>query len=100
MNITDKIALVTGGASGLGRATVRQLAANGAGVVIVDLPSSNGKDVADELGEKVVFVPAAVTTTRRSATPWRPRAVWVRSVWRSTAPASPTRSESWPRTAR
>jgi len=61
MNITDKIALVTGGASGLGLATVRQLAANGAGVVIVDLPSSNGKAVADELGDKVVFVPADVT---------------------------------------
>jgi NAD(P)-dependent dehydrogenase (short-subunit alcohol dehydrogenase family) len=61
MNITDKVALVTGGASGLGLATVQQLHADGAQVVIVDLPSSNGKAVADELGPKAAFVPTDVT---------------------------------------
>jgi NAD(P)-dependent dehydrogenase (short-subunit alcohol dehydrogenase family) len=61
MDITNKVALVTGGASGLGLATVRQLLSDGARVVIVDLPSSNGKAVADELGEKATFVPADVT---------------------------------------
>jgi NAD(P)-dependent dehydrogenase (short-subunit alcohol dehydrogenase family) len=61
MNITDKVALVTGGASGLGLATVKQLHADGAKVVIVDLPSSNGKAVAEELGGKAVFVPTDVT---------------------------------------
>jgi len=61
MNITDKVALVTGGASGLGLATVKQLLADGAQVVIVDLPSSNGKAVADELGPKALFVPTDVT---------------------------------------
>jgi NAD(P)-dependent dehydrogenase (short-subunit alcohol dehydrogenase family) len=61
MNITDKVALVTGGASGLGLATVKQLLADGAQVVIVDLPSSNGKAVADELGSKAQFVPTDVT---------------------------------------
>jgi NAD(P)-dependent dehydrogenase (short-subunit alcohol dehydrogenase family) len=54
-------ALVTGGASGLGLATVRALAGRGASVVIVDLPSSPGKQMADELGGKVRFVPADVT---------------------------------------
>jgi NAD(P)-dependent dehydrogenase (short-subunit alcohol dehydrogenase family) len=61
MDIRNKVALVTGGASGLGLATVRQLAADGAKVVIVDLPSSKGKAVAEELGDGVVFVPADVT---------------------------------------
>jgi NAD(P)-dependent dehydrogenase (short-subunit alcohol dehydrogenase family) len=61
MNITDKVALVTGGASGLGLATVTQLLADGAQVVIVDLPSSNGKAIADELGPKALFVPTDVT---------------------------------------
>ena len=61
MNITDKVALVTGGASGLGLATVTQLLADGAQVVIVDLPSSNGKAIADELGPKAHFVPTDVT---------------------------------------
>jgi NAD(P)-dependent dehydrogenase (short-subunit alcohol dehydrogenase family) len=61
MNIAGKVALVTGGASGLGLATVKQLHADGAKVVIVDLPSSNGKAVAEELGGNAVFVPTDVT---------------------------------------
>jgi len=61
MNITDKVALVTGGASGLGLATVKRLHADGAKVAIVDLPSSNGKAVAEELGGNAVFVPTDVT---------------------------------------
>ncbi|TDO34319.1 NAD(P)-dependent dehydrogenase (short-subunit alcohol dehydrogenase family) [Kribbella sp. VKM Ac-2527] len=55
------VALVTGGGSGLGEATVRRLAAAGAGVVICDLPQSAGKSIAEELGERVVFVPTDVT---------------------------------------
>ncbi|MGZ4753006.1 MAG: SDR family NAD(P)-dependent oxidoreductase, partial [Oryzihumus sp.] len=43
------VALVTGGASGLGEATVRRLHDGGASVVIVDLPSSSGKALAEEL---------------------------------------------------
>jgi NAD(P)-dependent dehydrogenase (short-subunit alcohol dehydrogenase family) len=58
---TDAVALVTGGGSGLGEATVRRLAASGAAVVIVDLESSRGKAVAEELGSRVVFAPADVT---------------------------------------
>jgi NAD(P)-dependent dehydrogenase (short-subunit alcohol dehydrogenase family) len=61
MNITDNVALVTGGASGLGLATARRLAADGAKVVIADLPSSSGKAVAGELGGGAVFVPTDVT---------------------------------------
>src|SRR5262245_4934589 len=61
MDIRSKVALVTGGASGLGLATVKQLAADGATVVIVDLPSSKGKAVAEEIGDGAVFVPADVT---------------------------------------
>ena len=61
MRITDStVAIVTGGASGLGGATTRRLAADGAQVVIVDLASSPGASLADELGERVRFVPADV----------------------------------------
>lgn len=55
------VALVTGGASGLGAATARRLHAAGAGVVLVDLPSSHGAELAEELGERALFVPADVT---------------------------------------
>lgn len=53
-------AVVTGGASGLGEATVRRLHAAGAAVVILDLPSSPGEAVAAELGDRVVFCPTDV----------------------------------------
>jgi NAD(P)-dependent dehydrogenase (short-subunit alcohol dehydrogenase family) len=59
MDIAGGSALVTGGASGLGLATARRLAAAGAHVVIVDLPSSSGAEVAAELGG--TFAPADVT---------------------------------------
>ncbi|WP_328499901.1 3-hydroxyacyl-CoA dehydrogenase [Streptomyces sp. NBC_00457] len=55
------VALVTGGASGLGLATVRRLVADGARVVVVDLPSSDGKAVAAGLDGRAVFAPADVT---------------------------------------
>jgi len=62
MDINGVVALVTGGASGLGQATVRELHGKGAKVVIVDLPSSDGAAVAKELGDGAVFAPADVTS--------------------------------------
>ena len=60
MNITGGVAVVTGGASGLGLATARRLAAQGARVVIVDLASSFGAQAAEQLG--AAFAPADVTS--------------------------------------
>lgn len=53
-------ALVTGGASGLGRATAERLIAGGARVVIFDLPASDGESVAKEIG--ATFVAGDVTS--------------------------------------
>ncbi|MFE6922046.1 3-hydroxyacyl-CoA dehydrogenase [Nocardia sp. NPDC057663] len=61
MEIKNAVAVVTGGASGLGLATVRELHSHGAKVVIIDLPSSAGEAVAKELGDDVVFAAADVT---------------------------------------
>ncbi len=61
MQLTENaVALVTGGASGLGGATTRRLVADGVKVVVVDLPSSPGAQVAEELGDAVRFMPADV----------------------------------------
>lgn len=61
MEIKDAVAVVTGGASGLGLATTKALLDEGALVVILDLPTSNGAEVAAELGDRVRFAPADVT---------------------------------------
>ncbi|MBY6412632.1 SDR family NAD(P)-dependent oxidoreductase [Rhodococcus sp. BP-252] len=60
MDLSNSSAVVTGGASGLGLATVKRLTAAGVHTVIVDLPQSAGKDVAQELGDLVQFGPADV----------------------------------------
>lgn len=59
MRIQDSVALVTGGASGLGRATAELLSERGARVVLLDLPSSAGAEVASSIGG--TFAPADVT---------------------------------------
>ena len=60
MELGTSVALVTGGASGLGLATVERLVTAGASAVIVDLPDSDGGDVAERLGDSVRFCPADV----------------------------------------
>lgn len=54
------VGLVTGGASGLGRATVEQLLKHGGRVVMCDLPTSSGQETAKQLKENVAFVPVDV----------------------------------------
>jgi NAD(P)-dependent dehydrogenase (short-subunit alcohol dehydrogenase family) len=63
MNIQGKSALVSGGASGLGAATVRMLVSKGAKVVILDVNDKTGQALAQELGSAVVFVKTDVTNT-------------------------------------
>jgi len=60
MLINGSVAIVTGGASGLGLATVDRLLKEGVQVVIVDLPSSNGAEVAAARGDAAQFVAADV----------------------------------------
>ena len=61
MDLNGISAIVTGGASGLGEATVRQLAARGAKVVVVDMNPEKGEAVAKDVGG--VFAQADVTNT-------------------------------------
>ena len=61
MDVAGAGAVITGGASGLGLATARELVAHGARVAILDLPSSKGEDVAKELGGECFFCECDVT---------------------------------------
>jgi NAD(P)-dependent dehydrogenase (short-subunit alcohol dehydrogenase family) len=61
MKSFDVAAVVTGGASGLGEATVRALAARGAAVTILDLQEDRGRALAAELGGHTTFVRTDVT---------------------------------------
>jgi NAD(P)-dependent dehydrogenase (short-subunit alcohol dehydrogenase family) len=62
MEISNKAALVTGGAGGLGEATVRRLVADGAKVVIADLADDKGAKLAADLGGSAVYVRTDVTS--------------------------------------
>ena len=57
----DKVAVVTGGASGIGLATTRRLVAEGGRVVVADLAASSLADVDAELGDAVVTVEADIS---------------------------------------
>ncbi|MEZ5130417.1 MAG: SDR family NAD(P)-dependent oxidoreductase [Mycobacterium sp.] len=61
MDLNGTSAIVTGGASGIGAATARQLADRGARVVIADLQAERGQELAHEIGG--VFVTVDVTNT-------------------------------------
>ncbi len=61
MDIQDKVAVITGGASGLGEATVRRVAAKGGKVMIFDLNEERGNAIAEELGDNVRFHAVDVT---------------------------------------
>jgi len=67
MKLTGSVALVTGGASGLGGATVRALVQRGAKVVIADKSVSAGESLAAELGGSAVFVETDVTNETQMA---------------------------------
>jgi NAD(P)-dependent dehydrogenase (short-subunit alcohol dehydrogenase family) len=68
MELNGIAAIVTGGASGLGAATVRELARRGARVVVADIADDKGKAVADEVGGAFAHVDVTQTADIIAAT--------------------------------
>lgn len=62
MRIEDVKAVVTGGASGLGEATVREIVGAGGCAAILDMNAKRGEDLAAELGARAIFVKTDVTS--------------------------------------
>jgi NAD(P)-dependent dehydrogenase (short-subunit alcohol dehydrogenase family) len=60
MDLKDAVALVTGGASGLGHASAVALQAAGARVALLDLPSSDGEAAAKAIGDDALFAPTDI----------------------------------------
>ncbi|WP_070121252.1 3-hydroxyacyl-CoA dehydrogenase [Bacillus marinisedimentorum] len=61
MKLAETIAVVTGGASGLGEAAVREIVSNGGKAVILDLQEEKGNQLVTDLGEQVLFIKTDVT---------------------------------------
>ena len=61
MNVKNSVVVVTGGASGLGEACVRNLLSGGAKIAIFDFAADRGEKIAAELGKDVIFVQTDVT---------------------------------------
>ena len=89
MDIKGTVALITGGASGLGAATARRLFDAGASVVLVDLPGSAGDAFAAELTASAAAIlpeaaappslsPPTSPTRHRCRPPSRPPPPWAR----------------------
>ena len=63
--LTDKVAVITGGISGLGRASALRYAAEGASVVVADINAERGKNAAEEMsagGVSIEFIQVDVTS--------------------------------------
>ena len=61
MRLQDKVAIVTGGAKGIGEACVRRFVEEGARVLVVDLDAQAGARLAAELGDRIAFLAGDVT---------------------------------------
>lgn len=80
MYIKDRTFLLSGGASGLGLATVKQLHADGGYIAILDLNADNGAEVVSELGPRTKFFECDVSDTSSIETAVKGVAAWIKET--------------------
>ncbi|KAK6433919.1 hypothetical protein LTR95_009895 [Oleoguttula sp. CCFEE 5521] len=80
MHIKDRTFIISGGASGLGLATVRDLHSHGGYVSILDLNADNGAKVVSELGPRVKFFEVDVTSTPTIEAAVAGTAAWIKET--------------------
>lgn len=80
MKITDRTFIISGGASGLGLATARDLHANGAYVSLLDLNGDTGSKIASELGSRAKFFEVDVSDTESIEAAIKGTAAWVKET--------------------
>ena len=73
MRLADKVAIISGAASGMGAATARMFAREGAKVVIADVLEHESRQVADAIGASARFEPRAGLHHRCDSLKFRPR---------------------------
>ena len=90
MRLAGKVAIISGAASGMGTATARMFAREGAKVVIADVLEHEGRQVAEAIGASARFEPLDVTNEATGPPSWPPPpGISASSMCWSTMPASP-----------
>ena len=62
MRLNNKVAIVTGAASGFGEGIARRFAAEGAKVIVADITEDAGRTIAEDIGDAAHFLRADVTS--------------------------------------